>query len=256
MKKRIIQAAAVLVFAAALILPVKTAMEEQAPVLEPGQIYLYGEAHSEEVILEEEFRLWNQYYHVNGMRDLFIEAPYYQAEFMNIWMRQEDDEILKMLYQNTEGTAGNSEYTWEFWKKIKKECPETVFHGTDVGHQYWSTGPAYLQYLEDQGQNDSEEYRRTVENMEQGERYYSKESGDSVYRENKMAENFREEYERLDGKSIMGIYGGAHVGIGDSDYDTGTVPNMASQLYQIYGGKLHPLDLSKEWELWFPDRKK
>ena len=86
-----------------------------------GQIYLYGEEHASEVILEEEFELWNTYYHDNGMRDLFIELPYYSAEFLNLWMKSDNDDILEQLYQDWEGTAIHSQVVLDFYKQIKSE---------------------------------------------------------------------------------------------------------------------------------------
>lgn len=40
-----------------------------------GQIYLYGEAHGIEKILDEEFLIWKNYYDNNNMRHLFEELP-------------------------------------------------------------------------------------------------------------------------------------------------------------------------------------
>ena len=76
----------------------------------------------------------------DGMRHLFLESPYYSCEFLNIWMQEEGDEILDAVYDDLEGTASYVPATKEFYKKIKEQCPETIFHGTDVGHQFWSTG--------------------------------------------------------------------------------------------------------------------
>ena len=50
------------------------------------------------------------------------------------------------------------------------------------------------------------------EAIEQGKFFY--EHSDDVYRENKMAENFIREFDRLTGENVMGIYGGAHTGLG------------------------------------------
>ena len=50
-----------------------------------------------------------------------------------------------------------------FYRTIKEQCPETVFHGTDVGHQYDSTGARYQDYLEERGLADTEDYRLTLE---------------------------------------------------------------------------------------------
>mgnify|MGYP000485435393 CR=1 FL=1 len=50
------------------------------------------------------------------------------------------------------GTAGGTEIVKNFLKQIKKTYPKTVFHGTDVGHTWHSTGPQYLKYLKSTGQ--------------------------------------------------------------------------------------------------------
>ena len=216
---------------------------------EKGQIYLYGELHSVEAINQKEFEIWNHYYHEEGMRHLFVEYPYFMAEYLNQWMQAEDDAILDQIYQDIEGTQGHAQTTLDFLHSIKENCPETVFHGTDVGHCYWSMGQRYLSELEAAGQQDSEQYRLAQENIEQGETYYrgdyAKGEHDNVYRENTMAENFRRAYDALpEGTSIMGIYGNAHVWVYEKDYSTGTVPCMAGQLRETYGDDLHVLDLS------------
>ena len=214
---------------------------------EKGQIYLYGELHSVPEIKQKEFEIWNHYYHEKGMRHLFVEYSYFMAEYLNQWMQAEDDAILDQIYQNIEGTAGHSQATLDFLHSIKENCPETVFHGTDVGHQYWSTGQQYLADLEAAGQQDSEQYRLAQENIEQGETFYgdpSKGEADFAYRENAMVENFRRAYDALpEGTSIMGIYGNAHVLVYEKDYSTGTVPSMAGQLRETYGDDFHTLDL-------------
>ena len=205
-----------------------------------GLIYLYGEEHASEVILEEEFELWNTYYHDNGMRDLFIELPYYSAEFLNLWMKSDNDDILEQLYRDWEGTAIHSQVVLDFYKQIKSECPETVFHGTDVGHQYQSTGERYLAYLQETGQSSSSEQYQLA--IEQGQHYYQ--YSDDVYRENTMTENFIREFDRLNGVDVMGIYGAAHIGIDALDYTTNTIPCMANQLHERYGDAVHAEDLT------------
>ncbi|MDE7252875.1 MAG: hypothetical protein K2O32_08035 [Acetatifactor sp.] len=208
----------------------------------PGQMYLYGEEHSVEQILEKEFELWSSYYHDDGMRDLFLELPYYTAQYLNLWMQSDSDDILNLLYQDWAGTAMQSQEMIDFYKRIKSECPETVFHGTDVGHQYNTTGARFLDYLSATGQKESEVYRLSQENIEQGKYYY--EHSDNVYRENQMVENFIQTIQRLDGADVMGIYGSAHMGIEAMDYATNSVPCMANQLHKKYGAALHAEDLS------------
>lgn len=172
------------------IAPQQTAGKQQTV-----SIFLYGETHAKEKILEKEFELWSSYYKKEGMRHLFVELPYYTAQYMNLWMQSDDDDILEQLYQDWEGTAMHSEAVLDFYKRIKRDCPETIFHGTDVGHQYDTTGKRFLEYLESGGQEESETCRLARENLEQGKYYYQ--HTDPVYRENKMAENFIREMESL-----------------------------------------------------------
>lgn len=214
--------------------------EQSAP--NGGQIYLYGETHAVEQILEEELRLWQEFY-AQGLRHLFVELPYYTAQYLNQWMQADDDEILMQVYADWNGTASHSANVSRFYRQIKETCPETVFHGTDVGHQYQTTGRRYLNDLTRQGLADSEEERLTRQNIEQGEQYYR--SRDDVYRENAMVENFLREYALLDGESIMGIYGSAHTGLEALDW-SGQIPCMANQLRQAYGDRLHSTDLSMQ----------
>ena len=202
-----------------------------------GNIYLYGEQHAVEKIMKHEVELWSEYYHNENMRHLFIEMPYFAAEFLNIWMQSDNDDILDALYDDLQGTAAYTPATKEFFKAIKKQCPETIFHGTDVGHQYQSTGKRFLQYLEARELSESEQYKLTKEVIEQGVHYYQ--TRDDAFRENKMAENFIREFDKLDGESIMGIYGGAHTSFDTMDYKTGTVPSMAEQLKRRYGNTVH-----------------
>jgi len=103
-----------------------------------------------------------------------------------------------------------------------------------VGHQYSTTGQKYLDWLTQNGQEDSENYRLASENIEQGKQFY--EAGDLVYREEKMVDNFKREIAGVDGESVMGIYGGAHLGGTVSGTD---IPAMASQLKELYEKEYH-----------------
>ena len=42
------------------------------------RLYLYGEFHANDELLQRELALWKDYYE-DGMRDLFVELPYYTA---------------------------------------------------------------------------------------------------------------------------------------------------------------------------------
>ena len=221
----------------------------QTPAAVPpstGSIYLYGESHGVEAILHKEADLWYEYYHKQNMRHLFVEYSYFTAEFLNLWMKESDDALLDAVYAEWAGTQAQVPAVKEFYKRIKAECPETVFHGTDVGHQYDTTGARYLRLLEESGQRDSEQYRLAAEAIGQGKRYYAQ--GNDVYRENTMAENFIRAFDALEGESVMGIYGAAHTGLGAMDYDTHSVPCMANRLKERYGEAVFSEDLTKNTE--------
>lgn len=215
-----------------------------------GQTYLYGELHFSEAIHAREFELWSECYHQRGMRHLFLELSYFDAQWLNLWMQADSDELLDEYIQDIVELrqAANSplppeayELEREFYKRIKEDCPDTVFHGTDVGHGQWSFGERYLKYLEDARQVDTEPYRLTKENMEQGKYFYeSVPGGNHTYREEKMVENFIRERDKLGNADIMGIYGAGHVEPGGltiwaKEYG----PNMASRLLERYGEDVH-----------------
>jgi len=206
-----------------------------------GQIYLYGEIHAEDIILEKELELWYDYYHNDGMRHLFVELSYFTAEFLNIWMQSDDDDILDMVYNDWVSTPSHTPSVKEFYRQIKSNCPETIFHGTDVGHQYFTTGNSYLKYLAQNNLTDSTFYVLAQEAIAQGRHYVTQ--SDEIYRENKMAENFIREFDALAGESIMGIYGAAHTGLDSMDF-SGSVPCMGNQLQKHYGNIIYSEDLS------------
>ncbi|NLO83959.1 MAG: hypothetical protein GX096_00800 [Clostridiales bacterium] len=216
------------------------------------QIYLYGEEHSVETILDKELALWHDFYHNEGMRHLFVEYPYYTAEFLNLWMQSGSDGILQEIFADLEGTAVYSASVVAFYQSIKQDCPETIFHGTDVGHQYLSTGARYLDYLTTNQMQDSEQYALAQETVEQGQHYYSQ--GGDVYRESTMTANFIREFDKLDGERIMGIYGSAHTGLDAMDYATGSIPCMANQLNAHYGDIIYSENLAIPALLTQPER--
>lgn len=238
-----------LILIIALVAGSLTACSNISPGKEPpvvaqasGSIYMYGEAHGNAKIIDKEFELWSKYYHNEGMRHLFVELPYFTAEYLNLWMKADNDDILEEIYADWKGTASHNPYTKAFYTKIKSECPETIFHGTDIGHQYETTGNRFLSYLAANDLSGSEAYTLTTEAIEQGRLFYSKE--DDVYRENKMTENFIREFEKLGSESVMGIYGSAHTALDGMDYVTQSVPCMANQLQKHYGDNLYSEDLS------------
>lgn len=191
-----------------------------------AQIHIYGETHGSRAFCEKEFEAWKQYYD-DGHRALFVELPYYTAEYLNLWIQSDNDDILNQLYEDIEGTLAATPAFLEFYRNIKTECPETVLYGTDVGHQYDVTGARYLEYLSSNGLENTKEYALAAECVQQGMEFYGKEATDP-YRENKMVENFVAAYERCGETEIMGIYGSYHCDPTYSDL-------MAGQLKEKYG---------------------
>ena len=212
---------------------------EPIPEHSRGHIWLYGENHSDPKCLKKELEIWGGFY-AEGMRDLIIEMPYYTAELLNEWMRSDSNHILNEIYWDWDGTQAYSTDYLHFFQQIKEDYPETVFHGTDVGHQYKTTGKRYLDALKEAGREGSAEFARAAEIIEQGKQYYKALQSD--YRENCMAANFIWEFDKLGGKDVMAIYGAAHTDPYSMDY-YGRVDSMAKQLAAIYGEALHTKDL-------------
>lgn len=228
-------------------------------------IFLFGEDHGESDLLKKELELWQEMYEEEGMRHLFIEAPYYAAQFLNLWMLADNDTILLEIYDDLDGTDIHVPQTLDFYRAIKEHCPKTVFHGTDIGHQYDTTGERYLDVLKEKGREDSVEYEIALENIEQGIHYYkanddavcenadgdscentdddSYENTDEAFRENTMVENFIREYDDIDNVPIMGIYGKFHTQLraGSKDEET---DRMARQLKDHYGDIIECEDIA------------
>ena len=216
----------------------------KAEPLREGQIYLYGEWHGEQAVLNKELELWQGYYD-QGARDLFIEMPYYTAEFLNIWMQEPDDAILDQIYDDWRGTLSHTPEVRDFYRAIKASCPETVFHGTDVGHQADTTGARYLERLTAEGRQDSREYAAAETCIQQGNAYY-KDIGSAeaeAYRENTLAENFAAARDALADVPVVGFYGSSHTDPAGREVESG-VPCMAAQLAERYGDCLHTVDLT------------
>ena len=234
--KQLVSLFAALALLLALAVPCAAA-EEPAAQPAAGSIYLYGETHAAQAHLDQELAAWAGYYHNYGMRDLLIEVPSYTASFMNLWMKADDDAILSRLYEDWEGTAVCTQATWDFYKAIKEQCPETVFHGFDVGHQYDTTGNRYLIGLMLTGQMGSADWEQTQRVIDQGKRYYQ--TGDDAWRETTMTENLIRIFDALPkGASVMVITGSAHSDLYANDFATGSTPCMANQLRQKYGASL------------------
>ena len=228
----------------------EAAVSSQTEPETAGTVYLYGEEHAHEEMIAQELEQWEELY-AAGARDLFLEDGYASAQLLNRWMQAEDDALLNEHFKALRGTYGGSEPYQAFYEKIKQNCPETIFHGTDIEHQYRSLGYQYLTCLAAEGKKDSPEYAQVLESIQQAKQYYSysyagKEAEADVYRENCMAENFMRELDALDTKKktdVMGIYGAVHTALDGMNYRDGTVPCMANQLRQKYGERIVSKDL-------------
>lgn len=202
-------------------------------------ISLYGEAHGYKKCYDAEFEEWRKFYN-EGCRNLFMELPYYSAEFLNVWMHEDSDELLERWFEEIEGTLSGNEYYKEFFLEIKDSCPDTVFYGTDVGHQYDTTGARYLKYLEDNGLEASENYTLAVECIRQGQEFYNDDTennGVSALRETYMVSNFIDAYTRCGGGKVMGIYGSYHTDPENPDL-------MAGRLRAQYGDVISSVKVS------------
>ena len=201
------------------------------------QIRLYGEAHGFESYYDVEFKLWKDYYE-QGYRNLFLEYSYYTTEYLNIWMKEDNDEILDQLFDDLQGTNAGNEYCYQFFKNIKTDCPETVFYGIDVGHQNETTGLRYITYLEENNLKDSPEYKKTIECIVEGVKFYTGEEFDIVSpdRENYMTNSFIEAYDSAGGKAV-GIFGTYHT-------DPNNPNVMYNKLRDHYGDTVSSVNIS------------
>ena len=205
---------------------------------ENTKIRLYGETHGLKSFYNAELDLWKDRYS-NGYRALFLELPYYTAEYLNIWMNEDSDEIINQIFEDLKGTLDGNNFYYEFFHKIKKNCPETVFYGTDVGHQGKTTGARYLKFLSENGLEDSEEYRLAKECIDQGTEYLRcdvDDTGMTAVRESYMTSNFISAYSRCNTDKIMGIYGSYHIDQNDPDI-------MAGKLKAHYGDIISTVDI-------------
>ena len=113
-------------------------------------------------------------------------------------------------------------------------APRLIFHGTDAGHQYETTGARSLAFAEEESGAGSEEAARTLEAISQGRRYYA--LMDEGYREEQMALNFEREYGALASHDalLVGIYGSSHADPRSLRWD-GAGPSMGKMLRERYG---------------------
>jgi len=229
---------------------------EELP-LPPGSILLFGEGHGSAPTIARQLELWGYYYTYHGMRHMFKESCYAGVAFLNMWMQADDDTILYELFEDKRGTFGASPYRWAFFRDIKTYFPETIFHGTDVAHQYHSTSKRFLQYLIDNDLQDSESYRRVRENIEQY-RHFRRETelrGSHAHdiRSYYMPRNFIREFDSLYNQSVMAIHGAAHVSFGGLRGFPDVV-TLAMILYEHYGDALQTFDMRRYFFIQEPYR--
>ena len=214
-----------------------------------GRIFLYGEIHGCPIHMARQLESWGRYYHDYGMRHLFIESAYFTAQFLNMWMQADDDTILYEVFNDWRGSAAHTPYKLDFYRTIKRDFPETIFHGTDVGHQRSTTGARFRLYLEENGLQYTDTYHRTLENIEQYWQFRNAGYSHAV-RSHYMPLNFIREFDKLADQDIMAIHGGAHVLFGDfGSYD---VPTLATILRKRYGNALQTIEMWHEIqrEIW------
>jgi len=209
-----------------------------------GKIFLYGETHGVERIFARLLEIWNEYYHNQNMQHLFIEFPYFTAEYFNIWMKSDNDDILDEFYNDWADAFENISLYTEFYRTIKSKFPETIFHGIDVGYAHWSTGERFLQYLKDNDMQGTERYLMTLEAIEQG-KLNEQNNFNFEYRETKMTENFIREFDRLGDQNVMGIFGNDHAAFGNMGSEGHRdVQSMAKRLKKRYGRSVNTTDLT------------
>ncbi|MCL2620854.1 MAG: hypothetical protein FWD97_07985 [Defluviitaleaceae bacterium] len=207
-----------------------------------GRIFMYGVIHGNATSLERQLELWGEHYHNDGMRHLFIETSYATAQLLNLWMTTDDgnDVILNQLFDDWHGTVFHNHAVLDFYRAVKREFPETVFHGSDVGQQDATTSQRFLQHLTDSGQQGSAEYGLTRENIAQFQRF--EDEGSHSVRAYYKPLNFIRQFDALRDQDVMAIHGWVHVELGDFLTYWG-LPTMTQVLYDRYGDNLYIVDL-------------
>jgi len=218
---------------------IETRMEKST-----GQIFLYGEIHGVPRILNKQLEIWRNYYHNRNMRHMFIEFPYFTAEFLNMWMQSENDDILYKLFDDWVGSCWHSPHVLMFFKTIKNDFPETIFHGVDILVWHAPTGIRFLQHLKDNNMQGTEQYLMTLETLKQGERFYDQGNFDFEFRVTAMTENFIRAFDRLGDQNVMGIFGKAHISLGYRVLGLPDIPTLAERLRERYGDSVHAMDLA------------
>ena len=207
-----------------------------------ARVYLYGEAHGSPATMAFEYKQWEKHYQ-NGMRHLFIEFDYMTAKYLNWWMTEDNDEILLLIY-NALGEDNRTHIPefLEFYQNIKRNCPETVFHGIDI----WG-GPEMEmldQWLSEE-YITSDEYQILKADCLCRENFLKNETDyyhPWAIREPNMVMNFTRELDSLPpDEKVMGIFGNAHVCY--EREPNGYCDSMRVQLEKHYGPIFECMDL-------------
>lgn len=229
-----------------MVIAISACQNNSAETEKPAKIYLYGEEHGTKEDTDKEFSIWKDYYDNYGMRNLFLEVPNYVAGYLNLWMDEEDDQILEILRDQYKFSQGNKlKHYGKLFRLIKTQCPETVFYGTDISSLSNDTlGKPYLRLLDkDKNKTEIERVKAVIDQGEKMNSYIaeSKEKDSEKlfikameYREEVLVENFIYEFDNLEDKRMMGIYGAYHVKKPKEDYIIQT-DIMADKLKDHYG---------------------
>lgn len=213
------------------------AEQNTPPAPQAGEIALFVEAPAQERFLAAELETWGAYY-AEGVRDLFLELSFRDATLLNQWMQADDDALLSEICFNAAENEADPERMTAFYRAVREQYPETVFHGVDLCRDYSTVIKQYLDALQEAGREDSEEYRLALRSRDQGLRYHllcgRDESLGEAYRESCLAANLLLEYEGLGRRSVMGIFRAPHTDP-NSLTRLGTAPSMAMQLAAQYG---------------------
>lgn len=87
------------------------------------KIMLYGESHGAKEYYDVELKLWKDCY-ADGLRDLFVELPYYSAEFLNVWMKETSNDLLDTWFEEISGTLSGNRFFLRFSLRDKVGLPE------------------------------------------------------------------------------------------------------------------------------------
>ena len=106
-----------------------------------------------------------------------------------MYMQAPDDKILQEIYDDFRGLLHTESY-FNFFKQLKEKYPETILYGTGLGLSHFSTGKRYLDYLKENGLENSIKYELTAQCMQQGKEALGKFRSAFAFKRQKGLENF------------------------------------------------------------------